>query len=396
MRFWLAYSAAILLGSCSSPSHDYTFIGKQAVVSTFSGVPGQMAADLNSVVTGSPATALFYSPSQLAIDSQGNLFMGDAGNQIYKIATSGEVSIFAGTAAGTPRDASGNPTAPPTNGNRLTADFYSPQGVAVDKAGNIYVADNSNQVVRKITTDGQVSTLAGSGSFGYNDGPPSTAQFYFPTSLAVDSSGIVYVADLYNHAIRKITPDGQVSTLAGSNGGGSPGTAVFGYANGPGSSALFHYPQYVAVDSHDNIYVTDENNVVRVITPSGVVSTVAGQSPAVAGNGGAPSVELDGTADQALFSGPKGITFDSKGNIYIADTGSQVIRRISGGGVTTIAGIPNHSGLVNGLGPASTFTNIVGIVADSSDNLFVSESNDRASGIAGNAIRKITFIAELP
>ena len=157
------------------------------------------------------------------------------------------------------------------DGNGTAASFSSPLGVATDSTGNVYVGDSGNHTIRKITPTGDVSTLAGTaGVFGSTDGIGSAASFDFPVGVATDSAGNVYVADFYNHTIRKITPTGDVRTLAGMAG-------VVGSADGTGSAASFNFPQGVATDIGGNVYVADSyNDTIRKITPSGDVSTYAG------------------------------------------------------------------------------------------------------------------------
>jgi len=198
------------------------------------------------------------------------------------------------------------------------ARFDAPTGVAVDSSGNVYVADYANNRIRKITPAGVVSTLAGSGTRGHVDGPGTTALFDHLIGVAVDSSGNVYVADTDNHRIRKITPadrieDRVVSTFAG--------TDTRGHADGPGTEAQFNYPYGVAVDSSGNVYVADaDNNRIRKITPEGVVSIIAGT-----GTRGS----ADGAGTTALFDSPDGVAVNSSGNVvYVADTGNHRIRKI--------------------------------------------------------------------
>ncbi len=194
----------------------------------------------------------------------------------------------------------GSGTSGYTDGTGTSAQFKNPYGVAVDGAGNVYVADRYNHRIRKITTSGVVSTLAGS-SQGYTDGTGTSAQFYNPTGVAVDGAGNVYVADLSNHRIRKITTSGVVSTLAGS---------TSGYADGTGTSAQFNNPSGVAVDGAGNVYVADlSNHRIRKITALGVVSTLAGSTYGYA----------DGTGTSASFDKPYGVAVDGAGNVYVAD-----------------------------------------------------------------------------
>ena len=215
--------------------------------------------------------------------------------------------------------------------------------MAVDSADNLYVADRNNHTIRKITSGGVVSTLAGSaGATGSAAGTGSAARFNYPEGVAVDSASNLYVADSYNHTIRKITSDGVVSTLAGSAGNA-------GSADGTGSAARFNGPSGVAVDSAGNLYVGDYgNHTIRKITSSGVVSTLAG----LAGARGS----ADGTGSAARFNSPNGVTLDSAGNVYVADNQNSTIRKITSGGVvTTLAGSAGASGSADGAGSAARF-----------------------------------------
>ncbi|MBD1365073.1 cadherin-like beta sandwich domain-containing protein [Mucilaginibacter sp. ZT4R22] len=211
------------------------------------------------VVTTVPTSGL-SSPAGIAVDAAGNIYIADTGNQLIKMVTpAGVVTIIAGN---------GSPGA--VNGPALTASFSNPQDVAVDLLGNIYVADFNNNQIRKISA-GVVSVLAGSGSSGLANGAPATARFKNPFGVAVDAAGNVYVADFNNSAIRKVTPGGVVSTLAGN------GTA--GFANANGTAARFSNPGDIAVDANGNVYVTDSyNSLVRKITPAGNVTTFAGNN----------------------------------------------------------------------------------------------------------------------
>jgi prepilin-type N-terminal cleavage/methylation domain-containing protein len=197
------------------------------------------------------------------------------------------------------------------DGTGTAAQFYGPTGVALDSTGNVYVADISNQRIRKISPSGVVTTLAGSVTNGFADGTGAAAKFNFPESIAVDSTGNVYVADRGNHRIRKITPSGVVTTLAGS---------TQGFADGSGAAAQFSILYGIAVDSTGNVYVGDYgNNRIRKISPSGVVTTIAGTG--VAGY-------LDGTGAAAQFNSPAGVAVDSAGNVYVADGSNHRIRKI--------------------------------------------------------------------
>lgn len=251
------------------------------------------------------SAARFKTPSGVAVDTGGNIYVADYGNHtIRKVTAAGTVTTFAGLAG----------SAGSADGTGAAARFSNPAGVAVDSAGNVYVADTANSTIRKITPGGVVSTLAGTaGSFGSTDATGAAARFFLPFGVAVDSGGTVYVADTYNQTIRMVTAGGVVTTLAGTK--GSPGSA-----DGTGTAAQFRSPRSVAVDSTGSLYVADyDNDVIRKISSGGVVTTLAG----TAGSPG--STDADGSS--ARFRGPSGIAVDIAGNIYIADSGNHSIRR---------------------------------------------------------------------
>jgi serine/threonine protein kinase, bacterial len=284
------------------------------MVTTFAGIGG-----VKGSANGADSVATFNKPFGVATDASGNVYVADAGNnQVRMITAAGMVTTFAGTGV-------------VGSGNGLdTASFSTPMGVAVDGSGNVYVADYQNDLIRKITSAGVVSTLAGSGAAGATDGLDTAATFNLPEAVAVDAAGNVYVADNGNNLIRKVTPAGQVSTLAGSGQSGS--------ANGTGSAASFNSPFGLVVDAAGNIYVADSgNNLIRKITPSGVVSTLAGSG-------------IKGTKDAsgaaASFNTPSGLAIDASGNVYVADENNNLIRKITAAGVvTTIAKAHNNSPL---------------------------------------------------
>jgi probable HAF family extracellular repeat protein len=257
------------------------------------------------------------------------------------------------------------------NGTGSAARFNGPYGVAVDTTGNVYVADINNSTIRKITPAGAVSTLAGlAGSPGSTDGTGSAARFNGPSGVAVDTTGNVYVADSYNHTIRKITPAGAVSTLAGLAGSS-------GSVNGTGSAARFYRPEGVAVDTTGNVYVADTiNDTIRKITPAGVVSTLAG----LAGSIGS----VDGTGSAARFGQPYGVAVDTTGNVYVADTINHTIRKITpAGAVSTLAGLAGSVGSADGTGSAARFNFPYGVTVDTTGNVYVGDTWN-------HTIRKIT------
>ena len=257
------------------------------------------------------------------------------------------------------------------DGTGSAARFNDPSDVATDSSGNVYVADTNNHTIRKITSAGAVTTLAGlAGTSGSTDGTGSAARFNLPAGLTVDGSGNIYVADTYNHTIRKVTATGAVSTVAGQAG-------TSGSADGSGGNARFNYPSGVSVDSAGNLYVADTNNfTIRKITPAGVVSTVVG----LAGTSGIS----DGTGSAVRFSSPEGVTVDGSSNLYVADTDNHTIRKITpAGAVTTLAGLAGTSGGGDGSGSIARFQYPADLAVDSAGTLYVADTDN-------HTIRKIT------
>ncbi|HEY0079240.1 MAG TPA: hypothetical protein VGB73_11385 [Pyrinomonadaceae bacterium] len=319
------------------------------VVTTYA---GDGSPGFQDAAPGSPASARFADPFGLAIDREGNLYVADAGssNRIRKLAPDGSVTTLAGGREGF------------ADGQGAAAAFNTPSALAIDRPGNLYVADTSNNRIRKITPEGLVTTLAGDGTAGSRDGAASEAQFNAPVGVAVDNKGSIYVADTYNDRIRQITPDAQVRTLAG---GDAPG-----YADGGGSAALFDTPCALAVADDGTLYVADTGNRrIRKLTPDGQVSTInlllkhddgqtedALQTPVglalthdnflyvtdigqsrvlqIAPDGAARVVAgsgdsfADGDARQARFNAPVGIALDRRGALYVADSSNYLVRKL--------------------------------------------------------------------
>jgi serine/threonine protein kinase len=275
-------------------------------VSIVAGQPGARGS-----ADGLAADARFQSPGGIVVDISGNAFVSDTGNNtIRKITRDGSVITLAGRAGQSGR----------ADGIGSAARFLAPLGIAVDRAGNIYVAEFASDVIRKISPQGVVSTLAGSAGIpGSEDGTGDHAHFRNPWAVAVDISGTVYVADRSNFTIRQISPTGRVSTFAG-----LPGTS--GYADGPGSYARFSDPQGIAVDAVGNIYVADSgNNVVRKITSFGEVSTLAGKAGSL-GNS-------DGEGSKARFSQLRCVAQGEGVNLYVLD--GDFIRKVTQSGAVT-------------------------------------------------------------
>lgn len=289
---------------------------------------------------GAGAAARFRQPRSLALAPDGMLYVADAQNHtIRRIAPTGEVTTLAG-AAGRKGYA---------DGAAALARFNYPAGLGVDAQGAVYVADPENQLIRKVSSAGVVTTLAGqAGRKGSADGAGTGALFNYPHGLAVGADGNVYVADTENHTIRRISPAGEVTTLAGSAG-------QKGAADGLGSAARFFNPSGIAVDPSGTLYVTDNgNHAVRKITAEGQVTTLAGQ---LAQRGSA-----DGAGAAARFDWPIGIAVDAHGVVCVADNVNSTIRRISPTGeVTTLAGQVHGWGSQDGAGQDARFQFPLGI-----------------------------------
>lgn len=251
------------------------------------------------------------------------------------------------------------------------ARFNHPAAMVIDAEGNIYVSDQDNHSIRKITPAGVVSTFAGTGKAGFDNGMRVTASFRHPYGLAIDRKGNMYVGDVGNHCIRKIAPDGKVSTLAGGR---------KGFSDRKGDLAMFNHPYGVAVDSKNNVYVADSyNNRIRKIKPDGSTSTLAGN-----GRDGF----IDGRALRAEFYVPIGIVIDEAGNVYVGDEGNSSIRKVTTDGfVTTLAGNGKFS-FGDGVGRGATFNAPGGIALDKHGNLYVAD-------YLNNAIRRVSVSGQV-
>ncbi|MDR1250825.1 MAG: hypothetical protein LBK62_01535 [Treponema sp.] len=270
------------------------------------------------------------------------------------------------------------------DGPAATAQFNGPRGVAVDDAGNVYVADADNHRIRKITPTGMVSTLAGSGTIGgFADGPGTAAQFNEPAGVALDGAGNLYVADTSNHCIRKIVIASRVvSTLAGS--------ATSGVADGTGAAAQFTFPRGVAADNAGNLYVADTGSqrIRKIVIATQEVTTLAGSTYGY----------VNGTGTAAQFNGPYGVTTDDAGNLYVADTSNHCIRKIviASRVVTTFAGngaaVPAY-GYADGIGTAARFYNPDSVALDGVGNIYVADADNhriRRIEIASGAVTTLT------
>ncbi len=305
----------------------------QAMVTGFAG-----QEDVGGVVVG---TGIGVSPVAFAMDLSGNVYISDGYYYVIrKLSASGQLSVLAG--AGSPGYADGNGNA---------AKFNGAGSMVTDSSGNLYLTDLYNHAIRKISPDGTVTTLAGNGKAGDLDGKGTAAQFNFPQGLAIDSTGNLFVSEPQSGLIRKVTPDGIVSTFAG-----GPQCC---YANGNGNLLSLNA---LTIDSSGNLYGVDtSNDLVIKITPSKVVATLAGS--------GYSANPVDGAGTKASFFYPKSIAVDATGTLYVAE--SQLVRKITRDGVvTTLAG--GGSSLNNaGIGPTVNFSAVSDIKIDQLGNLYV-------------------------
>jgi len=303
------------------------------------------------LLNGTGTAASFNYPTGVATDVAGNVYVADRSNNVIRKITSNGIVTTFASSYEIISDSS-------TGGSIL---FNNPFGVAVDASGNVYVADHASHVIEKIAPSGIGSKFAGSYKEGFVNGTGSAASFNYPTGVAVDVANNIYVADYYNNAIRKITPAGVVTTFAGSGNIGS--------ADGVGVNASFNKPYGVAVDASGNVYVGDRgNNKIRKISPQQVVTTLAG-------SGAAGSADGIGTA--ATFNNPCQLTVDGSGNIYVADFGNNKIRLITSSGIVSTYAGSGSIGSTNGPANTATFYNPSGVAIDLNGNLYVADYSNQ-------------------
>jgi streptogramin lyase len=336
--------------------------GEVTTVAGTAGVPG--SAD------GSGTAAQFSSPCSVAVNNAGEVFVTDFDNNtIRKITASGDVTTFVGKAG-----FSGS-----VDSTNSAARFWGPDGLTIDASGSLYVTDNKNSTIRKVTPLGAVSTLAGKApNAGTADGTNSIARFRNPYAVTLDGGGNLFVADTKSHTIRKVAINGTnavVTTIAG-------GAGIAGYADGNGLAARFNEPSGLVMDTASNLFVVDSLNFcIRMITAAGDVTTFAGRAP----NAGS----TNGVGDAARFNEPFSVAVDSLGNVFVADYLNDTIRKATPNGiVTTFAGSLGAHGSLNGNGNAARFNLPSGLSLDSGDNIFVADT-------ANGAIRKITPAADV-
>ncbi len=352
----LAAVSLALVTSWAASGQGYT-------VSTFAGgaMPGNLPGTSASVA----------STLSITVDKAGNVyFSAVAIHSVLRLdATTGVLTVVAGN---------GTPGFSGDNGPATLAQLDYPYGVAVDSAGNLYIADFLNNRIRKVT-NGVITTFAGSGmiGFGGDNGPATSARIWHPEAVAVDAAGNLYITDVLNERIRKVS-NGVITTLAGN------GTAGYGGDNGPATSAQLNQPIGITVDSAGNVYFAERGNEVVRKVANGVITTVAGNGTAGYSGDGGP-------ATSAQLNYPYGVTVDSAGNLYVAEVSNRRIRRVSGGTISTVAGT-GTAGFSGDGGPATSaqLGQPYDVAVDSAGNLYIADAgNDRIRKVSAGTITTV-------
>jgi uncharacterized protein (TIGR03437 family) len=349
-----------------------SLVSGQGVISTVAG-----NGNANAAGDGGPATSASFHPDGLTLDSAGNIYIADQNNnRIRKVDLNGNITTVAGN---------GNTQFKGDGGLATSGTVYiaaNHNGLAVDGAGNLYIADDGHHRIRKVDSGGIITTVAGTGTQGFSGdgGPAISAQLYRPSGVAVDHAGNLYIADMLNRRIRKVDTSGIITTLAGTGAFGSTGDG------GEAVNATLETPVDVTVDAAGNVYFADQDtNTVRKVDPAGIISLFAGNNTfGFSGDGG--------TAVNAAFAAPYSVTLDSAGNAYISDYGNNRVRKVDTSGIiTSVAGVGGGLGSVNGDGgpPLSAKVEPAGVAFDSAGNYYIAD-------LGGNRIRKVDVHATVP
>jgi sugar lactone lactonase YvrE len=359
-----------------------------AVAGAAAGLPGISGSDRITTIAGNgkagfsgdggPATSgQLGGPTGLAVNAQANVYIADTtNNRVRRVTPAGTITTIAGA----------NTAALGDGGPATSARLRSPVGLAIDRQGSLYIAEANDARVRKVSPDGTITTIAGTGARGSSGdgGPATSAKLYFPRGVAVDAQGSVYISDYELQTVRKVNPAGTITTFAGTGRGGFSGDG------GPATSAQLRYPEGIAVDGSGNVYIADRGNGrVRKVSPAGTITTIAG---------GGASLGDGGAATSARLSNPEGLAVDAQGNVYIADWGHYLVLKVSGGTITTIAGTgapacgPFTIGAAIGDGGPATSAPVCqpwGLALDGQGNLYVAEQGR-------SRVRKVTAAPSAP
>jgi DNA-binding beta-propeller fold protein YncE len=345
-RSYIQNEAGVGYGSVIKFTTSATTADTTVAVTTLAG------SSTGGFANGTGAAASFNNPQGTAVDASGNVYVSDSFNHVIrKITPAGVVTTYAGAAG----------ILGFTGGTTSTARFYSPQGIAFDQAGNLYVADQGNNAIYKITTTGTVTILAGNGLPGYAEGTGSAARFYAPQGIAADAQGNVYVADRNNNRIRKVTQAGVVTTFAGTG-------TVGAYVGDASTVAQFNRPVAVAVDATgNNVYVADQGNyAIRKVT-AGNVSTLIGNS-----------------FFKGLLNIPAGIAVDVANNLYVTDQSGRILKISNQNVLYTLAGKTETPGFLDGSKATALFSSPIGVAVSGTNTLYVADYNN-------NRIRKLVI-----
>ena len=345
---------------------------------------------------GGPATSASLNwPAGVAVDAAGNVYIGDTNNhRVRKVSPDGTITTIAGDGytLGIDGRLRGD------GGPATRASLNYPMGVAVDAAGTLYIADNWNHRIRRVSPQGTITTVAGSGAafltgffgggFSGDGGPGTKAELNLPIGVAVDTGGRLYIADSENHRIRMVTPEGTITTVAGNGFIDSAGFPPFIGDGGPATNAPLYFPVGVALDAAGSFYIADSEHVrVRKVGPDGIITTVAG-------NGANRFSGDGGLSASATLNSPQAVAVDATGNLYIADGGNRRIRRVGPDGIiTTVAGAGDAGS--SGDGGAATSASlgfVTGVTVDAANNLYIADpGNNRVRKVTGGGI--ITTVA---
>ncbi len=346
-------------------SHVIRKVTTDGIISTVAGIGlAGFAGD-----DGDPLFARLLSPHGVAVDKDGNLYIADFGNQRIRKVAGGKITTISGAGSG-------------FNGDGLVATagrFSGPTSISIDASGNLYIADFNNHRVRKIASGGNITTIAGNGTgdFKGDGAAASAANLYFPSDAAVDSGGNLYIADLYNARIRKVVSGGTISTVAGN------GTYAYGGDGAVALAAQLNQPAGVVRDAAGNLYIADfGNHRIRRVGADGAISTYAGNGAAGFGGDGS-------AASGAQLNNPSGLAIDADGNLLVADTGNHRIRRITPSGtISSIAGSGTAGNAGDGGAASGAQLNYPsGLAVDAAGNIYIADSgNNRVRRISGGTI----------